>query len=111
VCRTPAAYLVRHYRRGAPAGFALGWDHGLFCLGCCWALMLVMFAVGVSDVWWMAILAALMAYENVGRRGPQVAAVAGVAFLVLATVVPMHPPWAAGGPAGRLSRWAGPPYR
>jgi hypothetical protein len=39
-CRHPAAYLLRHYRRGPRAAFRLGWGHGLYCLGCCWALML-----------------------------------------------------------------------
>ena len=43
--------------------------HGLFCLGCCWALMLLMFAVGVAHLWWMAALTALMVYEKVGKHG------------------------------------------
>ena len=60
-CRHPAAYLLRHYRRGPRAAFRLGWGHGLYCLGCCWALMLVMFSVGVADLGWMAALAALVA--------------------------------------------------
>ncbi|MET0832744.1 MAG: DUF2182 domain-containing protein, partial [Actinomycetota bacterium] len=67
------AYLLRHYRRGPGAAFRLGWGHGLWCLGCCWALMLVMFAVGVADLGWMAALTALMAYEKIGRHGPAVA--------------------------------------
>ena len=45
-CRHPAAYLLRHYRRGLGAAFRLGLGHGLWCLGCCWGLMLVMFAPG-----------------------------------------------------------------
>jgi len=92
-CRHPAAYLLRHYRRGPRNAFRLGWGHGLYCLGCCWALMLVMFAVGVSDLRWMAALAGLMAYEKLGRRGPAVAAAAGVAALVLAVLVALHPAW------------------
>jgi len=92
-CRHPAAYLLRHYRRGPRNTFRLGWGHGLYCLGCCWALMLVMFAVGVSDLRWMAALAGLMAYEKLGRRGPAVAAAAGVAALALAVLVALHPAW------------------
>jgi len=92
-CRHPAAYLLRHYRRGPRNTFRLGWGHGLYCLGCCWALMLVMFAVGVSDLRWMAALAGLMAYEKLGRRDPAVAAAAGVAALALAVLVALHPAW------------------
>ena len=43
-CRQPGAFLADHYLRRTRDGFRLGWKHGLFCLGCCWALMLVMFA-------------------------------------------------------------------
>ncbi|MGH2555337.1 MAG: DUF2182 domain-containing protein [Actinomycetota bacterium] len=68
-CRHPGIYLMRHYRRGAKEAFRLGRGHGLFCLGCCWALMLVMFAGGVANITWMAALAAVMVYEKVGRQG------------------------------------------
>ena len=49
-CRHPGAFLLRHYRRGTAGAFMLGRRHGLFCLGCCWALMLVMFAAGVANL-------------------------------------------------------------
>ncbi len=93
VCRHPAAYLLRHYRRGPRAAFRLGWSHGLYCLGCCWALMLIMFAAGVADLRWMAALGGLMTYEKVGRHGRAVATAAGVALLVLALLVALHPSW------------------
>jgi predicted metal-binding membrane protein len=86
-CRHPAAYLIAHYRRGVPAAFRLGWSHGLFCLGCCWALMLVAFASGMTDLRLMAGFTALMAYEKIGRHGVEVAQLAGVALIFLATVV------------------------
>ena len=76
--------LLHHYRRGAPAGFKLGWSHGLFGSGCCWALMLVMFAAGVG---------AVMAYETVGRRGETFAQRVGAAALILAGVVALHVAW------------------
>lgn len=92
-CRHPGAYLLRHYRRGAPAAFTLGWSHGLFCLGCCWALMLVMFAAGVADLRWMAALGVVMAYEKVGRHGETLAAAVGVSAIILAILVAAHPSW------------------
>jgi predicted metal-binding membrane protein len=92
-CRHPAAYLLRHYRRGAAAALRLGWGHGLYCLGCCWALMLVMFTVGITDLRWMAALAALTAYEKLGRHGHVVATAAGVVALALALLVAVQPAW------------------
>lgn len=80
-CRHPGVFLMRRYRRGAGAAFRLGRDHGVFCLGCCWALMLLMFAAGFANLAWMAGLATLTAYEKVGRSGPLVARVAGVVLL------------------------------
>jgi predicted metal-binding membrane protein len=67
-CRLPGLYLVRHYGRGTATAFALGRGHGLFCVGCCWALMLVTFAAGFANLWWMAALTAVMVYEKTGRR-------------------------------------------
>jgi predicted metal-binding membrane protein len=68
-CRHPGPFLVQHYQRGAAAAFRLGRIHGLFCVGCCWALMLVGFAAGVANLWWMAALTALMVFEKTGRDG------------------------------------------
>jgi predicted metal-binding membrane protein len=90
-CRHPAAYLLTNYRRGRAAAFRLGWGHGLFCLGCCWALMLVAFAAGMTDLRLMAAFTALMAYEKIGRHGETVARLAGVALLAGAGVVAFHP--------------------
>jgi predicted metal-binding membrane protein len=92
-CRHPAPYLLSHYRRGAAGGFRLGAGHGLFCLGCCWALMLVMFAAGVAVLWWMAALTAVMVYEKTGRHGAALAPAVGVALLGLAALMLAHPPW------------------
>lgn len=93
VCRHPGAYLLRHYRRGTAEAFRIGQGHGLFCLGCCWALMLLMFAAGVSNLLWMAGLAGVMAYEKAGRHGRQLAPVVGVVLLAWAALVIAHPSW------------------
>jgi predicted metal-binding membrane protein len=93
VCRHPGAFMLRHYERGLPAAFRLGRRHGLFCLGCCWALMLLMFAAGVANLWWMAGLTALMVYEKTGAGGRRAVPVAGIALLTCAALVLVHPPW------------------
>ena len=76
-----------------PGRFALGRRHGLFCLGCCWALMLLMFAAGVANLWWMAGLTALMVYEKTGAAGRRAVPVAGIALLACAALVLAHPHW------------------
>ena len=59
----------------------LGIDHGVFCVGCCWALMLLMFAVGAGSLLWMMILALLMAVEKNVRWGRRLSAPVGAALL------------------------------
>jgi len=72
-CRTPFAFVTErwHGRHAAREAFRIGFDHGIFCVGCCWALMLVMFVVGMGNLGWMLLLAAAMAAEknlSWGRR-------------------------------------------
>ena len=92
-CRHPGAFLMRHYRRGTSGGFVLGRRHGLFCLGCCWALMLVMFVAGVADLIFMGALTVLMVYEKTATRGAKGVPTAGIALLAWAAVVLVHPHW------------------
>ncbi len=96
-CRHPAAFLIPRYQRGTAAAYRIGWAHGLFCLGCCWAMMLLMFAVGVAHLWWMAVLTAIMVYEKVGAHGKRATPIIGVALLVLsAGVLLQFPGWLPG---------------
>lgn len=94
-CRHPAAFLLPRYRRGAAAAFRLGREHGLFCLGCCWALMLVGFAAGLANLWWMAALAAVMVVEKATRFGDRIVAPVGAALLAFGALVLVHPAWLA----------------
>lgn len=90
-CRHPAAFMVRYYRRGAGAAFRIGCRHGAFCLGCCWALMLVMFAAGVGNLLWMAPLALVMVVERTSRAGKRVVAPVGLGLIALAATILAHP--------------------
>jgi predicted metal-binding membrane protein len=91
VCRHPGLYLVRHYRRGALNGLQLGLGHALYCLGCCWALMLVMFAAGVAHLAWMGALALVMVVEKGVRGGDRIVVPVGLAFAALALLALMRP--------------------
>ncbi|KVC74368.1 DUF2182 domain-containing protein [Burkholderia ubonensis] len=82
-CRTPLSFVISHWRGRAPQrhAFALGGRHGLFCVGCCWALMLLMFVVGAGSLGWMLALAAAMAIEKNAAWGRRVTAPLGFALL------------------------------
>ena len=91
-CRSPLSFVVGHWRgqHAARETLGLGAHHGLFCLGCCWSLMLVMFAIGVGSIGWMLALGAVMAIEkNVswGRRLSQPVGVALLAWAMLMVLV------------------------
>ncbi len=80
-CRNPFAVLFSRWTT-EPLGIArLGMEQGLFCIGCCWALMLVMFAVGLMNVFWMALLGTFALTEK-QLNGPVISRTAGVILLV-----------------------------
>jgi predicted metal-binding membrane protein len=82
-CRTPFGFVNAHWQGRNPRreSFALGVAHGLFCVGCCWALMLVTFVVGMGSIGWMLILAAAMAAENNLPWGARLRTPLGLALL------------------------------
>jgi predicted metal-binding membrane protein len=82
-CRSPLAFVLGYWqgRREAWQAFRLGFDHGLFCVGCCWALMLLMFLVGVHYLAWMLILGTVMAVEKNVSWGRRLSAPLGVVLI------------------------------
>jgi predicted metal-binding membrane protein len=94
-CRDPLGFLWQHYRRGVRGGLALGARHGLWCLACCWALMLVMFATGVGSLLWMLGLTAVMVAEKTTRWGARLVVPVGAVLVVVGFAVS----WVALGPA------------
>jgi len=85
-CRTPYGFVMERWRGKAPAqeAFEIGFDNGVFCVGCCWALMLLMFVVGMGNIGWMLALGALMAIEKNLPWGKKLSAPLGVALLAWA---------------------------
>ncbi len=63
-CRSPFMFLMHHWRRGRLGALRMGVIHGAWCVGCCWALMAALFALGVMSLGWMALIAALIAVEK-----------------------------------------------
>ncbi len=88
-CRSPLAFVVGRWggERQRWRAFRIGADHGVYCVGCCWALMLLMFVVGAGHLGWMLALAVVMAVEKNVAWGRRLAAPLGVALLAAAALV------------------------
>src|SRR6516164_2794752 len=82
-CQAPLTFIMRHggFRREASGALTLGFRHGLYCIGCCWALMLLLFVGGVMNVLWIAALAGLVLLEKALPFGKFVSRIAGCVFI------------------------------
>ncbi len=67
-CRSPLSFLTLHWREGAPGAVRMGLHHGAYCVGCCWALMTLLFVLGVMNLFWVLALAAIVLAEKVLPR-------------------------------------------
>jgi predicted metal-binding membrane protein len=86
LCRSPLGFLMTNWRDGTTGAFRMGFRHGAYCLGCCWALMCVLFVVGVMNLIWVATLTGFVLIEKIGPAGAIVARVAGAAMVVIGIV-------------------------
>lgn len=80
-CRSPITALSAHWREGTGGAFRMGLSHGLYCLGCCWALMLLLFAGGVMNLAVILALTAWVALEKLAPLGPRTTWASGVLLL------------------------------
>lgn len=80
-CRTPMAFLLGEWRAGVSGAFVMGLRHGLFCLGCCWALMALLFVGGAMNLAWVAALSVAVAIEKLAPRGARLAWALGLALI------------------------------
>lgn len=91
-CRTPLTFLATHdFGRGLRGTFRAGLSHGLYCLGCCWALMAVLLVVGLMNLTWMAAIAIVFLAEKNWSRGVGLTKIVGTAVIVLGVAVLAHP--------------------
>lgn len=81
-CRSPLEFLMTEWRDGGKGALLMGFRHGAYCLGCCWALMLLLFVGGVMNMVWIAAIAVFIAVEKLAPAGHWIGKGAGV---VLAT--------------------------
>jgi predicted metal-binding membrane protein len=83
-CRTPMGFLATEWRRGSLGAFKMGLKHGGYCLGCCWALMGLLFAFGVMNLLWVAGISAFVLLEKIVPAGPLVSRLSGFLFIAWA---------------------------
>lgn len=85
-CRSPLAFVMQHLRAGHGGAMRMGAEHGLYCVGCCWALMALLFVFGIMNLWWIGGLALLVLIEKTMPAGRLIGRAVGVC-LVLGGVV------------------------
>jgi len=85
-CRTPIGYFLTRWIDGPAGAFRMGLHHGIFCVGCCWALMATSFVVGVMSVWWMIALALVALAEQAAPFGDRLRMLLGGALLAAAII-------------------------
>jgi predicted metal-binding membrane protein len=83
-CRSPLGFMVQHWRSGMAGAFRLGAGHGIHCLGCCWALMLILFAGGVMNLFVIVALTLWVMVEKIAPFGERTPLASGIALLVMA---------------------------
>jgi len=90
-CRSPLSFFSRYWREGNEGAVRMGFRHGLVCVGCCWALMAVMFAVGIMSFSWMALLTVFMFAEKMVPRGQKLAAPIAAFLIAMGFWVALSP--------------------
>jgi predicted metal-binding membrane protein len=90
-CESPLSFLMSRWRSGTVATFRLALKHALYCIGCCWALMLILVVAGTMGIWWVTGIAVVVFAEKLLPRGSRIAAGVGVVLVGLGTVVAWRP--------------------
>lgn len=81
-CQSPISFLMAHWRQGLAGSLRMGLHHGVYCLGCCWAIMLVLFVVGVMNLAWVAAIGVFVLLEKTGFFGLMLSRFAGAGLVI-----------------------------
>ena len=83
VCQSPLTFLMNNWKDGNLGTFLVGYKHGFYCIGCCWALMLTLFALGVMNIMWVMVLTIFVLFEKLSYKNPLLfRRVAGYTFIL-----------------------------
>ena len=80
-CRHPVQFFITRWRAGGIGALRMGWEHGWFCVGCCWAIMLVLFVAGVMNLLWVALIAGFVFVEKVLPANKVTSRIAGIGLV------------------------------
>lgn len=94
-CRSPLGFVLGHWRSGVRGALAMGWAHAWYCVGCCWALMVVLVVAGAMGLPWVLLIACIVAAEKLLPGGEWIARAAGVALAGLGLLLAVRPGLAA----------------
>jgi predicted metal-binding membrane protein len=94
-CRGPLGFFMGHWRGGWRGGLTMGWAHACYCLGCCWALMIVLVVAGAMGLPWVLLIGCVVAAEKLLPGGEWIARASGGALVLLGGAVLVHPGLAA----------------
>ncbi len=86
-CRSPLGFLSTSWREGRLGAVVMGIVHGVFCVGCCWMLMALLFAAGVMNLAWVAALSLIVLLEKIAPAGPAIARVGGVVLIIIGLAI------------------------
>ena len=86
-CQSPLGFLLSKWRDGPTGALTLGFRHGAFCLGCCWALMLILFIVGIMNLAWVAAITVFILLEKFGPVGIRLSRAAGVVMIAFGVFI------------------------
>lgn len=80
-CRTPIQFISQHWRKGANGAMRMGIEHGVFCLGCCWGLMILLFVGGVMNLYWIIGIAVIVLLEKTIPAGHRLGSLGGISLI------------------------------
>ena len=86
-CHSPFDFVAHRWRQGTGGAMRMGFEHGIFCLGCCWVLMVLLFYGGIMNLWWIVGLALYVMLEKLAPAGPRIGRYTGGLLIVWGTWV------------------------
>jgi predicted metal-binding membrane protein len=82
-CRSPLEFFLTHWKSGRSGAFQMGLRHGVSCVSCCWAVMTVLFVVGVMNLWWVGLLAVFILIERIAPHGDRLGQIGGAILILI----------------------------
>jgi predicted metal-binding membrane protein len=80
-CRTPLSFIMTDWQEGKRGALMMGLRHGFFCTGCCWILMMLLFVLGVMNLWWIAIISIFVLLEKIMPRAVRLSLISGALLM------------------------------